>query len=292
MTLSPGEQVGAYRIARTYPGGGYRALHVATLDTVHLDVRAPDAGDEWREQAVRGLRAATLVAALAHPGVARILDRGVLADRRTWLASELPEGVPLSDVLARRDLTARETQALVHDVAAILAHAHERGLVHGAVHHHAIVMRTGERPYPIALGAWGDVFSSAPDNLPPSPPLFTVYTAPELARGFAADGRADVFAIGVLAHRALTGRFPTRPELVAAVPDDLAALIVRMLAVDPAHRPSAAEVVSATAFTTTDRAMPSTRLSRPRWTPAPPTSGEERRVADIIDFAIARRERT
>lgn len=285
MTLQPGDQVGAYRIAGTYPGGGYRALHVATHETVHLDVRS---ADEWREQAVRGLRAATLVAGLAHPGVARILDRGVLADRRTWLASELPEGVPLSDVLARRALTARETQALVHDVAAVLAHAHERGLVHGAVHHHAIVMRTGERPYPIALGAWGDV--RAPDSEPAPPPRFTVYTAPELARGHTADGRADVFAIGVLAHRALTGRFPTTPELVAGVPDDLAALIVRMLAVDPASRPGAGEVVSL--LPSGDRAMPSARLSRPRWTPAPPTSGEERRVADVIDFAIARRERT
>jgi len=292
MTLSPGDQVGAFRIAGTYPGGGYRALHVSTLDTAHLDVRSP-ADDEWRDQAVRGLRAATLVAALAHPGVARILDRGVLADRRTWLASELPEGVPLSDILARRALTARETQALTHDLANILAHAHERGLVHGAVHHHAIIMRTGERAYPIALGAWGDVFSCAPDNLPPTPPLFTVYTAPELARGHAADGRADVFAIGVLAYRALTGRFPSRPELVADAPDDLAALIVRMLAPDPSHRPSAVEVVAATAApTTTDRATPRERLSRPRWTPAPPTSGEERRVADVIDFAIARRERT
>jgi len=290
MTLSPGDQVGAYRIAGTYPGGGYRALHVATLDAAHLDVRS---AEDWREQAIHNLRASTLVAALAHPGVARILDRGVLADRRTWLASELPEGVPLSDVLARRSLTARETEGLVHDVANVLAHAHERGLVHGAVHHHAIIMRTGERPYPIALGAWGDVFSCAPDNLPPTPPLFTVYTAPELARGRAADGRADVFAIGVLAHRALTDRFPTRPELLADVPDDLAALIVRMLAVDPSHRPTALEVVAATASpVTTDRAMPRERLSRPRWTPAPPTGGEERRVADIIDFAIARRERT
>jgi len=234
------------------------------------------------------MRAATLVGALAHPGVARIVDRGVLPDRRTWLASELAEGVVLSDVLARRRLTADETRALVHDLAEVLAHAHERDLVHGAIHAHAVVMRTGERPFAIALGGWGDV--RAPDTQPISQPLFTVYTAPELVRG-SFDGRADVFAIGVLAYRALTGRFPATPELIAEAPQDFAALIVRMLALEPERRPSAAEVMHATY--TGDRAMPSARMSRPRWTPAPqPTISEERRVADVIDLAVARRQRT
>jgi len=289
MTMGPGDQVGAYRVVATYPGGGYRALHVATQQCVHLDVRA---ADEWREQAVRGLRAATLVGALEHPGVARIVDRGVLADRRTWLASELAEGVPLGDVLARRQLTVDETIALVHDLAEVLAHAHERGLVHGAIQPYAIIMRTGERPFAISLGGWGDV--RAPDSVPAAAPLFTVYTAPELVRGVF-DGRADSYALGVLAHRALTGRFPTTPEWLDGAPDSFASLIVRALALEPAGRPTAAELMAKTSTAVgmqDDRALPSTRLSRPRWTPAPPTSGEERRVADIIDLAIARRQRT
>ena len=303
MTMGPGDQVGAYRVVATYPGGGYRALHVATQQCVHLDVRA---ADEWREQAVRGLRAATLVGALTHPGVARIVavggwtppgaPGGVLADRRTWLASELAEGVPLGDVLARRQLTVDETIALVHDLAEVLAHAHERGLVHGAIQPYAIIMRTGERPFAISLGGWGDV--RAPDSVPAAAPLFTVYTAPELVRGVF-DGRADSYALGVLAHRALTGRFPTTPEWLDGAPDSFASLIVRALALEPAGRPTAAELMAKTSTAVgmqDDRALPSTRLSRPRWTPAPPTSGtptvEERRVADIIDLAIARRQRT
>jgi len=286
FTGAPGDHVGPYRVIGPYPGGGFRALHIDHAQRAHLDVRSANAGDGWRERSVQLLRAASLLGSLDHPGIARILDRGVLPDRRPWIASELAEGVPLSDILARRTLAVDETLALVRELASVVAHAHAHQLVHSAIHPHAIVMRTGERSSPIQLGAWGDVraFHTELDETI----ALTPYAAPETDY----EGSADVYSIGVLAHRALTGRFPgaVSPELVAGVPGVVSSLVVGMLARDPAARPDACRIQVVTIELTGDRVLSGPRFSRPRWTPAPEPDGE--RLSSVIDLAEARHKRS
>jgi serine/threonine protein kinase len=261
MILEPGEHVDLFRVIGPYPGRAVRAVHVESQQRVVLDVDVL-CGD-WRERAVQLLRATTLLAGLDHPGIARIVARGVLGDRRPWFASELADGVVLSDILARRVLSVDETLALVRDLAAIVAHAHAHQLGHGAIHPHAIVMRTGERAFPIQLGAWSELRAFGTDL--EAAVQLTPYAAPEAHY----DGKADVYAIGVLAYRALTGRFPFAVELVAGVPGVVSALIVRMLAADPRARPDAESVYLEALDLTGDRVLSGPRFARPRWTPSP-----------------------
>lgn len=262
-----GNHVATYRIIGTYPHAGYRAIDLVDGTRVHLDLA--DA-HTWRETTIQHLRAASIVGSLDHPGIARIHGRGVLPDLRPYVASELADGIPLCDVLARRALAVDETVALVRDLCEIAAHAHARRIVHGAIHAHRVVLRTGETPFPIQLGGWADL---------------------ELA-GDAADGKRDVHAIGALAYRGLTGRDPGAhaPELVAGVPGPVSALVVRMLADDPARRPSALAALGEAAQLTGDRVLSGPRFARPRWTPLPLPDGE--RIATIGDLAAARRTRS
>ena len=286
--MNPGDLVGSYRVIGAYPHDGYRALDLTDCTRVHLEVSP--AGD-WRERAIQLLRAASIVGSLDHPGVAHIHGRGVLPDRRPWVASELAEGVPLCEVLARRALSVEEAIALVRDLAEIAAHVHARGLLHGAIRPHLIVLRTGEKPFPIQLGGWGDVRSAGAVDALSSP--LTAYTAPELAGVSASiDGRADVYAIGAIVYRGLTGRFPGMlpPELVPGVPGPVSALVVRMLALEPAQRMTSLEALGAATKLSGDRVLSGPRFARPRWTPAPLPDGE--RVANVIDFAAARRDRS
>ncbi len=247
MSLAIGDRVGAYRLISPHPGGGWRASDGAQDGRVHLEL--DDSGD-WRTSAVAAMRLASQVGMLQHPGVAKIVDRGVLPDplnkcaSRPWIATELADGMPLSEIMARRALAVDETLELVRDLASILAHLHERGLVHDAVKPHAITMRTGARSFPIQLGSWR-----------------------ELRTG---DGSSDIHALGVLAYRAVTGRFPGLhvPELVPGVPGGVGALIVNMLSADPDDRPTSAEVLFVVGELSGDRALSGPRFAR-RWTPAP-----------------------
>jgi serine/threonine protein kinase len=280
-TYSSGAHIGSYCLIGPYPGGGYRAVHVTTHDRAMIDVR--DLCDDWRDRAVQMLRATTLLGELCHPGIARILDRGVLPDRRPWVASELGEGVVLSEILARRTLAVDETVALVRDLAAIAMHAHARHLVHGAIHPHAIVVRTGECAFPIQLGAWSEVRGAGTDSDDAVP--LTPYAAPESHP----DGKADIYSIGVLAYRALTGRYPARQvDLVAGVPGPVGSLVVSMLAHDPTARPDAAAIHAVAVELGGVLTGPRFARAGHRWTPSPEA---QLHLAEMAAAAVARARR-
>jgi hypothetical protein len=100
-----------------------------------------------------------------------------------------------------------------------------------------------------------------------------------------------VFSLGAIAYRSLTGSYPSAvaPELIAGVPTKLSALICRMLAPDPDHRPSADEVNESALALSGDRVRTTPRFTRPRWTPAPSVEGTEpRESSEIIELVNVR----
>ncbi|HTR50044.1 MAG TPA: protein kinase [Kofleriaceae bacterium] len=227
MNIEVGDEIGPYRVVGQLPGDAYRAVHVASPRRVIITLGS---ATDWRASAIDMLRTARMIEALGHPGIAPIVDRGVLADRRPWVAVEVPSGVALYDVIARRAMPPEEVAALVHDLADVLAHAHEHGLVHRALTLRAIVMSTGARAFSLCITDWGVRRAD-----------LGVYAAPEGQHG---DGRVDIYALGVIAYRVLTGRFPTdaRVAEVSGATPGVAALIASMLSPEPTARPTALEV--------------------------------------------------
>ena len=75
MSLAPGDRVGPYRLISPHPGGGWRA--VAGDRRVHLEI---DETSDWRTSAVAAMQLASQVSMFEHPGVAKIIDRGVLPE--------------------------------------------------------------------------------------------------------------------------------------------------------------------------------------------------------------------
>ncbi len=218
--------------------GVYRAVHTAQPRRAILKVA--DAHD-WRASAVDMLRAATMVDGLDHPGVARVLAHGVLADRRPWIAAEAPDGFTLGEVMGRRRLSSGELATMLRDVATVLAHAHARGVIHKRLTPTAITLTTGTRGFPVCVGEWGDIpaWGERIDRDGASATEPTVFEAPDRA----ITAKLDVFALGVIAYRAVTGTFPLGATFdVPGASHSLAALIIKMLSLDAAARPTAADV--------------------------------------------------
>jgi len=238
-----GDHLGAYRVTGGGDERGYSAVHRHSGRRVQLFVARTGGARELFERT-------RMFEALPHPGIARIVDRGVLTDHRSWLAIEVPNGLPLFELVARRPLPSAEVAQLVHDVADVLAFAHERGIAHGSLSLRSVVVTTGARAFPVAIVDFG------------------------IAAG---DAAGDIAALGTIAYRAVTQLFPTaNVEAVPGATPELAELIIAMLAREPSDRPTAVAVRAAARTEHDDHAHAAPRWSAPRWTPAPPITSDAR----------------
>jgi len=223
----------------------------------------------------------------------RVHEVGRLADNRTWFASEIVDGLTVAGMLELGALDPMTAVAIVRDAAEILAHAHQRGVVHGALTPDRIVLTSRLRGFPLCITDWSSARTHDAQSIRPATP--GPYTAPELVRG-ELDDRADMFALGALAHRAFTGQVPDGAPLSSLAPElprPLATLVEQMLAYDRWDRPSSAEIRSELAGLeiVSGEAAPGTiepptelRIRRPRWTP-PLSFGSEDAAEALLDSA-------
>ena len=214
----------------------YRATHRVLPRTARVAVLAP-AVLGFRHAEVQLMREACVLEILHHAGVPRVYECGV-HDRRPWVASEHIAGTSIEIAAARRPLPIGDALAVIRDAAAVLAHAHRRGVVHRDLRPGAIV-RTAQRGFPICLVDWGDaaIHDNALPRLPDPGARF--YRAPELVDADRGDAAADVFALGAVMFEAATLVLPEPVQKFPGVPPAFHQLLAGMLARSPAARPTA-----------------------------------------------------
>lgn len=251
-----------YEIVALLARGGmaivYRA-HDRQLDRpVALKVpRAEFARDRgFSEQFRREARAA---ARLSHPNMVAVYDSG---EERglPWIVMEYVPGQTLREVLdARGRLDLATTAELLGPVADALDHAHRAGVVHLDVKPENILLTSDT----VKVTDFGLV-RAARGGRAHAPAGTVQYCAPETLRGGLVDGRADVYALGVVAFECLTGRPPftatTTEELIRQVlgqrvpppsvwvpelPEPADAAVRRATDPDPANRFGAASELTA-----------------------------------------------
>ena len=220
------------------------------------------AAPEVRE---RFLREARMAAKLSHPNIVPIYRADELAGVAFFVMGYV-NGPSLAERMAERGaLPAREIAPLLRDVALALGYAHARGVIHRDVKPENILIEPDpERALVTDFGIARLAETSPLTGT--GQVLGTVhYMSPEQANGEKLDGRSDLYSLGVVAFRALTGRLPFDHDsaiavLVAhaskapprvrdvhpAVPAALASVIDRCLAKDPSARyQTGAELASA-----------------------------------------------
>ncbi len=258
---------GRFDLVRLAGEGGmgrvYEAVDRLTGGAVALKVLRDAAG----QTSGRFSRESRLLAALRHPGVVRYVAHGTTASGEPYLAMEWLTGETLSARLKRAGLSVADGIALALAIARALGAVHRAGVVHRDLKPSNVFLIEGapERPVLIDFG-----IARAPDaerRLTGAGVMIGTpgYMAPEQVRGeLRVDARADVFSLGCVLFRCLTGRdaFPggdslsdtfkvllDEPPRVCSlrpsVPLALDALVARMLAKERAARPPDADTVAA-----------------------------------------------
>jgi serine/threonine protein kinase len=146
---------------------------------------------------------------LAHPNIVKVFDFD--RDGEVWfITMELLRGERLKTMLARRHpepLSGSEARRIIRAAAQGLAHAHERGVVHGDIKPSNIFVpnsgdvRLMDFGQAAAAGGRGSGASPMPARTPP-------YCSPERLSGEGPSIRDDVFALGCVAYETLTGHHP------------------------------------------------------------------------------------
>ena len=193
-------------VARIAQGGMaivYRG-HDRQLDrVVAIKVPRPEfARDRGFSEQFR--REARTAARLSHPNVVAVYDSG---EERglPWIVMEHISGRTLRDLLdSQRRLSPETTAELLGPVADALDHAHHAGVVHLDVKPENLLL-TCET---VKVADFGLVRAAAQRGHGQALAATVHYCAPEVLRGGVVDGRADVYALGVVAWECVSGRPP------------------------------------------------------------------------------------
>jgi hypothetical protein len=290
-TPAAGDLLGGCRLDRLAARGGmgvvWEATQLALGRRVALKVISPQLADdeEFRE---RFVREAQVAASVHHPNIVDVYDAGE-QDGLLWLVMRFVEGTDLRTVLRAEDrLSPRRAVRIAGQVASALDAAHAAGLIHRDVTPSNILLSGAGTDEHAALTDFGLVKHVDTAGVTRSGTWFgtLAFVAPEALRDEPVDGRADVYALGCVLHRMLTGQVPypresdaamiaahlhdpaPRPSELAGVDAAFDAVIARALEKDPADRFASAGDLAAAARAALSGAPPAGAAAREERTPA------------------------
>src|SRR5512141_3207041 len=244
-------------------GAVFRAEHVYMRKQLAVKVLRPELST-LPDIAERFRREAEIAASLEHENIVRVTDFGRTVDGWLFLVMELLEGESLYERLARdARIDPLETVAILVQICHGLDAAHRRGVVHRDL-----------KPENVFLTAPGDAvklldfgIAKLGDTALPAQTQAGIvvgtpeYLSPEQASGAEVDGRADLYAVGLMGWRMLAGRHPFAavdargliltqatqplPSLALECPEltawsELLSVLERACAKDPDQRPASA----------------------------------------------------
>lgn len=267
MTDSPIGSIlaGRYRIDARIGSGGMADVFRGVDTTLDRPVAVKVLTDRSGDIRQRFLREARSMARLNHPNIVSVYDAGE-ADGISYIIMELAEGRTLRS-LSEEGLPLERALTLFIDLCEALQYAHGQGVIHRDIKpSNLMVLPSGvlkvmdfglaRRTTDVSMSAQaGEIVGTI------------AYLPPERFLGRAGDVTGDLYSLGVVMYELLCGRLPFESaddDLVAvifahinqpaaaprtinpAIPESLDALVLRLLAKEPAQRPgSAAEVVGA-----------------------------------------------
>jgi serine/threonine protein kinase len=314
-TIAPGTRIGPYRVIRELGRGG---MGIVCLASPVIPSRpSPVIPSAARDPQLLGVNSARdlqfaaevaikivarelemdatslrrfrderrILASLEHPGIARLLDDGVTPDGRPWFAMEYVDGIPLDAYATMRQLDTTARLHLFVSVCDAVEYAHRQSIVHRDIKPSNILVGVDDAVKLLDFGiakltspTAGDGARTRTRTRTGEGRLTPDYASPEQRRGKRATAASDVFALGVLLYKLLTGRHPHRggggggwrvllrrlrgspPRLGREFPRELDAIVARAMRRNPERRYPTAGALAADVRAFLERAS-ATRIS-------------------------------
>ncbi len=210
-----GTTVGSFRLVRRIGHGGMGSVYLGEQTLIGSKVAVKVLHEHLASDASlvqRFYAEARAVNLIGHPNIVNIFDMNVVPPRRYYLIMEYLEGEPLSAAPAAPMAPERALPILIQVCQALQA-AHARGVVHRDLKPENIFLCRRDGPPFVKILDFGiaKLFGGEMQEGQTHAGWIVgtpEYMAPEQGAGDALDGRADIYALGVIAYRLATGRLP------------------------------------------------------------------------------------
>ena len=211
-----GQRIGQYRVLREIGHGGMGTVYLAARSDAEYQKRVAikviRRGMDTDAIVRRFYRERQILAALEHPYIARFFDGGTTEDGLPYLVMEYIEGQPIDSFCDSRKLPIPERLKLFGLVCTAIQYAHRNLVVHQDIKPTNILVTQDGTPKLLDFGISKllnpELGFMTLDRTVAMRLITPEYASPEQVRGESITTAADVYSLGVLLYRLLTGRAP------------------------------------------------------------------------------------
>ncbi len=211
-------RIGPHRLLREIGGGGMGKVYLAERDDGEFEeqvaIKLIRKGLDTEGIVARFLRERQILANLHHPHIAQLRDGGVTLEGLPYFVMEFIDGIPIDQYCNQRRLTISQRVELFQKVCSAVEAAHRRLIVHCDLKPSNILVTKEGTPKLLDFGIArlaDHPSGSRDDNLTSfDRPLTPEYASPEQIRGDVLTMASDVYSLGVVLYKVLTGHLPYR----------------------------------------------------------------------------------
>ena len=210
-----GRELGGYRVVEQIAAGGMGTVYLAKRSDEEFEhtvaIKFLTTGLATDELKSRFLSERQILAQLNHPNVARLLDGGTTDVGVPYLVMEFIEGLPIDEFCESKKLNTRQRLRLFQRICAAVQYAHQNLVIHRDIKASNILVDEDGEPKLLDFGIAKMTDPATPGLTQADMRVLTPESAsPEQISGDPISTATDVYALGLLLYRLLTGHFPYR----------------------------------------------------------------------------------
>jgi WD40 repeat protein len=223
-----GRRIGHYRLLEPLGTGGMGSVYLAEREDrqfhQRVAIKIMSAGLEMRPEAVRRfVEERQILAGLAHPNIARLLDGGYTERGTPYIVMEPVDGIPITEYCDRHQLDVAARLRLFLRLSEGVRYAHQHLVVHRDIKPANVLVTADGIPKLLDFGIARLADQNSARTYTMMGALTPDYASPEQIRCQVITTASDVYSLGVLLYELLTGRLPYR--ITARQPQEIERVI-------------------------------------------------------------------